>query len=155
MTFRGTFGSSERIHSSDNLLVSCKDATRSVMSKFDIYISRIMPLLYIIRLSIYTAPRHETRALWTRSCPKFPGYVPGAGPGVATPLPACVIEFVTAQGFITLTASAHLAGLSPPQRHYGSSKPVVMLGSKGYSPTFFEHISNRNSSLLCHNCPTH
>ena len=38
-----------------------KDATRSVMSKFDIYISRIMPLLYIIRLS--TAPRHETRAL--------------------------------------------------------------------------------------------
>ena len=85
---------------SDNLLVSCKDATRSVMSKFDIYISRIMPLLYIIRLS--TAPRHETRALWTRFGPKFPGYVPGAGPGVATPLPACVIQFVTAQGFITL-----------------------------------------------------
>ena len=29
---------------------------------------------------------------------------------------------------------------------------------KGYSPEdqqFFEHISKRNSSLLCHNCPTH
>ena len=40
-----------------------------------------------------TAPWHEARTLWTRFClGKLPGYVPGADPGVATALLACVIQ---------------------------------------------------------------
>ena len=114
-----------------------------------------MPLLYIIRLS--TAPRHETRALWTRFGPKFPGYVPGAGPGVATPLPACVIQFVTAQGFITLQLARTCQGWARHNATTGVQRDRNLWSwddQKG-TPLKTSIFSKRNSSLLCHNCPTH
>ena len=106
-----------------------KDATRSVMSRFDIYISRIMPLLHIIRLS--TAPRHETRALWTRFCSKVSWVCPWGRPGCG---------YATASVCNPICNHAGLHYFEPATIHYGSSKPVVMRGSKGYSPAFFEHF---------------
>ena len=59
------------------------------MSKFDIYSPRIRP--YYLRMPVASCsdctshPGHEG---------KLPGYIPGADPGVTTPPPACVIQFV-------------------------------------------------------------
>ena len=64
------------------------------MLKFDIYSPRALCrrynyIIYECRLShAQTAPRTRDTILHTRV------YVPGAGPGVTTPPPACAIQLV-------------------------------------------------------------
>ena len=99
---RPKYGSSERMHSSDNLLVSCVWLTRMPLGAL------CRSLIFTVRAlcdrecqlsRAQTAPWHEAYALAMDTIllgpkAKLPGYIPGAGPGVATPQPACVIRFV-------------------------------------------------------------